>query len=193
LNFIGHILLSPDNDLVQLGNFLGYFVKPSQYYKYHKEIIRGIELHKQIDHLTDSNTYFKESVSILREGTGKYASVVFDILLDHVIINKMPNYSLADLRKTSDHFFSVVQKHRDLIPESANRFLQYAQREDVFYGYADLNRVKTVLNHMDHRSKYPSSMQNGVSVFIENEQDLVTKMWDCFMFVKENLEEDGWL
>lgn len=186
-------MLSPDNDLVKLGNFLGDFVRPSQYSQFPKEVVQGIELHKKIDELTDSNLYFKNAVEVLRPETGKYASVVFDIVMDHVIIKKMPEFNLTDLRKVSNHFFSVVDDNKNLIPESAQRFLGYAKREDVFYGYANIEKVRTVLYHMDHRTKYPSNMERGVEVYLKNKEQLTENMWNCFTHVKENLVKDGWL
>ena len=50
MNILAHLYLSGQNEDVIIGNFIGDFVKGKQIQKYPEEIVKGIRLHREIDH-----------------------------------------------------------------------------------------------------------------------------------------------
>ena len=61
MNYLAHILLPGDNDLLKVGNFLGDFVSSKDQKKFNPEIQKGIKLHHYIDHYTDTHAIVKKS------------------------------------------------------------------------------------------------------------------------------------
>ena len=55
MNYLAHIYLSGDNDLVTVGNFIADGIKGKSYKKYPKEIQTGVLLHRNIDTFTDAH------------------------------------------------------------------------------------------------------------------------------------------
>jgi len=53
MNVLAHIYLSGDSDEIIIGNYIGDYVKGSDYLKYPELIKKGIILHRHIDDFTD--------------------------------------------------------------------------------------------------------------------------------------------
>ena len=67
MNYLAHIFLSGDNDLLKIGNFLGDFVRSKDQKNYHPQIQKGINLHRYIDHYTDTHAIVKKSKIFLKK------------------------------------------------------------------------------------------------------------------------------
>lgn len=66
MNYLAHIFLSGADRQIQVGNFIGDFVKGKNYQQYPEKIREGILLHRQIDTFTDSHPMHHETVNLLR-------------------------------------------------------------------------------------------------------------------------------
>ena len=73
MNFLAHTYLSPENNIIMLGNLSGDFVKGRIINGIHKDIISGVKLHREIDTFTDSHEKFQ---SLLRS-TYRYVLRLF--------------------------------------------------------------------------------------------------------------------
>ena len=58
MNYLAHIYLSGANRKVAVGNFIGDFVKGNSYDIYPLSFQKGILLHREIDHFTDTHPIF---------------------------------------------------------------------------------------------------------------------------------------
>ena len=58
MNFLAHIYLSGNNDLVTIGNFMADGIHGKKYLDFPKDIQTGILLHRQIDTFTDAHKTF---------------------------------------------------------------------------------------------------------------------------------------
>ena len=61
MNYLAHIFLSPENDLVTIGNFMADHVKGNKYKLYAPDLQKGILLHRQIDSFTDAHELVRKS------------------------------------------------------------------------------------------------------------------------------------
>ncbi|HCT94182.1 MAG: hypothetical protein A2X19_09000 [Bacteroidetes bacterium GWE2_39_28] len=73
MNYLAHIFLSRGNRQLQVGNFIGDFVKGKSHENYPPEIQQGILLHREIDRFTDSRPSFLETVEMLRPVFNRYS------------------------------------------------------------------------------------------------------------------------
>ena len=73
MNFLAHIYLSGNNDLLKIGNFMAYGIRGNDYLDYPEGIQKGIILHREIDTFKDShpilgrvNTALSKNTIIIR-------------------------------------------------------------------------------------------------------------------------------
>jgi acyl carrier protein phosphodiesterase len=62
MNFLAHIYLSGDNDLIKIGNFMADFGK--QFKNYPVDVQKGIILHRAIDTFTDAHPVLDEALKL---------------------------------------------------------------------------------------------------------------------------------
>ena len=82
MNFLAHIYLSGDNDLIKIGNFMADGIRGRQYEKYPLEIQKGIILHRAIDTFTDAHPIFRQSTKRLHQNYHHYAGVIVDVFYE---------------------------------------------------------------------------------------------------------------
>ncbi|TXF91623.1 DUF479 domain-containing protein [Neolewinella aurantiaca] len=85
MNFLAHLTLSYFNTDLQAGNFLGDFVKGKAKAELPVGVQRGIDMHRAIDAMTDTDPDVKALNHLLTNRHGRYASVITDIGFDHFL------------------------------------------------------------------------------------------------------------
>ena len=81
MNFLAHIYLSGDNDLIKIGNFMADGIRGKHFESYPLEIQKGIILHRSIDTFTDAHPIFRQSTKKLHEKYHHYAGVIVDVFM----------------------------------------------------------------------------------------------------------------
>ena len=69
MNYLGHLVLSGDNDEVLFGNFIADAVKGNSYYNWSANVQKGILLHRLIDDFTDKNLSANLVIEIFAKST----------------------------------------------------------------------------------------------------------------------------
>ena len=93
MNFLAHIYLSGNNDLVTIGNFIADGIRGKKYLEFPIDIQTGILLHRQIDTFTDAHKTVRESTKRLHKNYSHYSGVIVDILYDHFLAKNWASYS----------------------------------------------------------------------------------------------------
>ena len=75
MNYLGHIFLSGEDEQLLVGNFIGDYVKGTQYQHYPHKMQKGIILHRSIDHYTDQNPHWIAIKRLLSPIYKRYAGV----------------------------------------------------------------------------------------------------------------------
>jgi acyl carrier protein phosphodiesterase len=69
MNYLAHIYLSGESDLVTIGNFMADGIKGKDYKKYPVEIQIGILLHRHIDTFTDAHKTVRKAPNDYTQNT----------------------------------------------------------------------------------------------------------------------------
>jgi len=85
MNFLAHIYLSGQDELIKIGNFMADTVKGKNYQNYPKKLKIGILLHRFIDSYTDSHVVFRQTTKRLHPNYGHYSGVLADMFYDHFL------------------------------------------------------------------------------------------------------------
>lgn len=161
MNFLAHIYLSGDNELITIGNFIADGIRGKQYKKFSKEIQIGILLHRQIDTFTDAHPIVRQSTKRLHKNYSHYSGVIVDILYDHFLAKNWTQYSDIPLDIYVDKFYGSLETNFDLLPPRTQKLMPYMMADNWLLNYANLEGIQRVLNGMNRRTKNVSGMDKA--------------------------------
>ncbi|WP_278035790.1 acyl carrier protein phosphodiesterase [Flavobacterium nitratireducens] len=159
MNFLAHIYLSGDDELVKIGNFMADGIRGKQFEKYPETIQKGILLHRAIDTYTDAHPFFRKSTKRLHERYHHYAGVIVDIYYDHFLAKNWNNYSDEDLEVYISRFYQSMHTHYDLLSEKAQNILPYMEKQNWLLNYQFIEGIQQILTQMDRRTNNKSNMR----------------------------------
>jgi len=193
MNYLAHIYLSGDNDLVTIGNFIADGIKGKSYKEYPKDIQIGILLHRNIDTFTDAHEVVRQSTKRLHEKYGHYSGIIVDILYDHFLAKNWSNYCNIPLDSYVEHFYDLLETHYELLPLRIQKMMPYMMTGNWLVNYASINGISKALEGMDRRTKNRSGMNEAVNelelFYSDFETEFSTFFEELIRFSKIKLEE----
>lgn len=163
MNFLAHIYLSGDNDLVTIGNFIADGIKGNDYKNFNKEFQIGILLHRHIDTFTDAHETVRQSTKRLHEKYGHYSGVIVDILYDHFLAKNWHFYSDSPLNDYAENFYNSLEEYYDLLPIGIQKMMPFMLADNWLLSYASIDGITRVLEGMNRRTKNRSGMHEAVN------------------------------
>jgi acyl carrier protein phosphodiesterase len=162
MNYLAHIYLSGDNDLVTIGNFMADGIKGKKYNDYKKYIKIGILLHRHIDSFTDSHPTFRKSTKRLHKKYGHYSGIIVDILYDHFLAKNWTKYCDIPLEIYIENFYNSLQTYYDVLPERIQKMMPYMITDNWLLSYGSLKGITRVLEGMNRRTNNKSGMHEAI-------------------------------
>lgn len=162
MNFLAHIYLSGSNQELTVGNFIGDFVKGSQFDHYPKDIQLGIQLHRSIDQYTDTHPVVFKSKERLRPDFRHYSPVIVDVFYDHFLARDWKNFARKELKQFTQDFYNMIHQFSDLLPESVKHMLKYMKQDNWLYNYRLIEGMHRALSGMAQRTTFDSKMDQAV-------------------------------
>ena len=169
MNYLAHILLSGDEDLVMVGNFMGDGVKGSDLSHLSPPVQLGVRLHRAIDSFTDQHPMAKLGRDRLRGKCGKYAGVVLDMLYDHVLAANWSIYHNEPLGDYIQRKYSVLKRNQGVMPDRIQVMLPYMIAQDWLGSYAEVQGIARALSGVAKRSSAGSKISGAEVILLENE------------------------
>jgi acyl carrier protein phosphodiesterase len=162
MNFLAHLYLSGNFDELMIGNFMADFVKGKPALTIHPQVIKGIELHRQIDYYTDTHLVVKESKERLRARYRKYAGVIVDMFYDHFLAANWQAYSIVSLPEFASQTYQLMNLKKQLLPPAMHMLLHYMQKQNWLVSYARIEGIARALQGMSKRTTFQSDMELAV-------------------------------
>ncbi|MCS7005840.1 MAG: ACP phosphodiesterase [Cytophagales bacterium] len=194
MNFLAHFVLSCNQPLLLVGNFLGDFVKGKQYQNYPSEIAKGILLHRAIDNFTDKHPVWLQSASRLRPFFGRYSPILMDILGDYLLASLWENVMSAI--PYSDFVASVYAILREWLvffPPKAKFTADYMISEDWLMRYRSIEGTQRSLRGMAERLRVSLPFESATDILIsyqvEYEQEFLMFWKEIQKFVVHFLKD----
>lgn len=192
MNFLAHIYLSGDNDLLKIGNFMADGIRGKQFESYPTEIQKGIILHRAIDTFTDSHPIFRKSTKRLHENYHHYAGVIVDILYDHFLAKNWGNYSNVKLEDFVNQFYNSLHENKNLLSDRTIAIMPIMMKENWLYVYHSIEGINHILTQMDRRTKNQSKMRFAtnelVEFYSEFEEEFSLFFTDIILFSNEKIK-----
>ncbi|KVV15255.1 ACP phosphodiesterase [Flavobacterium sp. TMP13] len=168
MNFLAHIYLSGDNDLIKIGNFMADGIRGKQFETYPTLIQKGILLHREIDTYTDAHPVFRQSTKKLHENYHHYSGVIVDIFYDHFLAKNWSIYSDEKLEDYVQRFYTSLHDNYELLSERTQKLMPIMIRENWLGIYKSIEGMQHILTQMDRRTKNLSKMQFATTELISN-------------------------
>ena len=162
MNFLAHIYLSGNNDLIKIGNFMADSIHGKRYLEYSGDLQKGILLHRYIDTFTDAHPIYRKSKHRFHEKYGHYAGVIMDIVYDHFLAKNWNSYFNDNLEVYAANFYSLMQRNFDLLTPKTQNLLPYMIEQNWLVQYASLEGLEVILFQMDYRTKHRVNMQEAI-------------------------------
>lgn len=167
MNFLAHIYLSGDNDLVKIGNFMADGIRGKQYENFPYEIQKGILLHRTIDTYTDAHPIFRQSTKRLHKNYHHYAGVIVDVFYDHFLAKNWNTYSSEKLEEYVERFYQSLHQNRDILTSRTQGLMPYMIQHNWLVSYQTVEGIKRILTQMDSRTNQQSKMRFATNELLE--------------------------
>jgi acyl carrier protein phosphodiesterase len=162
MNFLAHIYLSGNNDLIKIGNFMADGIRGNDYLHFPDDVKKGILLHRQIDTFTDSHLVYRKSKHRLHEKYGHYSGVIMDILYDHFLAKNWKKYSDEKLEDFVANFYKSLEKNSEVLSEKTKSMMPYMIDQNWLVSYKTIAGIEKILFQMDYRTKHRANMQEAI-------------------------------
>ena len=192
MNYLAHIYLSGTDEAIVVGNFIGDYVKGSEYLKYPPNIRKGIVMHRRIDGFTDTHRIVHQTKQYFTPKYHKWAGIVVDILYDHFLINNWSKFCPVPLDEYKQDIFDVLQKYYPVLPERVKYFVSSFIQNDWIGIYSKPEGIVNVLYRMSMRTPLPDESLFAAEIFrkyyVQMNSEFLTYFPELIRFVVKNFE-----
>ncbi len=146
-----------------IGNFMGDFVKGGNLTgTYEADIVKGIGLHRAIDHFTDSHPIVKESKTRLRPKYRHYSGVIVDMFYDHFLAKNWDQFHNETLTTYVQGFYSLTRQYETVFPKKLQLLMPHMIAHNWLVNYAHTEGIHKALSGMARRTSFDSKMDEAV-------------------------------
>jgi acyl carrier protein phosphodiesterase len=191
MNFLAHIYLSGDNDLIKIGNFMADGIRGKHFETFPLDVQKGIILHRAIDTYTDAHPIFRRSTKKLHKRYHHYAGVIVDVFYDHFLAKNWTNYSNENLEDYIQRFYQSLNENTAILTERTIGLMPYMTKQNWLSSYQTVEGIKQILTQMDSRTKNESKMRFATEelteLYSEFEQEFTEFFEDLRIHAKGKL------
>ncbi|ESU19154.1 hypothetical protein FCR2A7T_25770 [Flavobacterium cauense R2A-7] len=189
MNFLAHIYLSGNNDLIKIGNFIADGIRGHDYEHFPVDVQKGILLHRAIDTFTDAHPVFRKSKHRLHEAYGHYSGVIMDIFYDHFLAKNWARYSDEKLEDYAERFYQSLRDNYDWLNPKTQAMMPSMIGRNWLASYATIEGIGMILFQMDYRTKNRVSMQNAVNELQEYYTEFETEFTAFFEELRAHVQQ----
>jgi len=179
MNHLAHCFLSFDDEDVLVGNFIGDFVKGSQWKAYPEAVQRGILLHRAIDSFTDRHPMTDRSVERLRPFAGRWSPPFVDILYDHLLTRSWARHAGEPFEVFAEKTYRSLEKRAADMPPVLHERVPKMVAGQFLHGYQQREGVEWVLDRF--RRRLPTDVDAAaLGRFFFDELEAFAEDFDAF-------------
>ncbi|WP_369754004.1 ACP phosphodiesterase [Flavobacterium sp. WC2409] len=180
MNFLAHIYLSGDNDLIKIGNFMADGIRGKHFETFPLDVQKGIVLHRAIDTFTDAHPVFRQSTKKLHKRYHHYAGVIVDVFYDHFLAKNWTTYSDENLEEYIQRFYQSLNDNKPVLTEKTIGLMPYMIKQNWLLSYQTVAGINQILTQMDSRTKNESQMRFATEELQEFYVDFEQEFTDFF-------------
>lgn len=190
MNYLAHILISGSSFQVQVGGFIADAVKGSYINRYPKKIAEGIRVHREVDHFTDHHPLILQEIALMRPHFGRYAPMLLDMFLDHILASEFRTYYKGSLRLFSFNFYAGAIMNYKYIPLKFKRFLAHFILTNRLTSYRSTEGIRDSLNLLLYARQIPVDTDDAIS-YLEKRKPQISHLFSAFFNeLRAHIEQD---
>jgi acyl carrier protein phosphodiesterase len=167
MNFLAHLLTGDNGDQMLLGSHAGDFVR-GRIDRHDLRLRSGIRLHRLVDAWADDHPSFSLLRRKLSPLVGKYAPVAADMLIDHVLARRWPEWSTGEtLPEFENRVGGVLTRRIDWLPPEARRVTRMMVEGQWLSSYASEAGIASAMKRMSGRLRRPVKLEQSMVALTE--------------------------
>ncbi|WP_116105766.1 ACP phosphodiesterase [Lewinella sp. IMCC34191] len=170
MNFLAHLTLSHFDADLQVGNFVGDFIRGRELAALPMGIQRGVLFHRAIDARTDRDPDVRLLNARLKVRHGRYAPVVSDIAFDYFLYQNWDSLGpvpFEDLKAQAYRRLLVARPH---VNDRVGGYIEAMTRGDWLEMYTSQEGMARVFERLERRLSHPQLL-SGVNTTLREEAD----------------------
>lgn len=180
MNFLAHLTLSRCSADLQVGNFLGDFVRGGELKLLSLAVQRGVHMHRAIDRATDTDADVRAVNALLAERHGRYASVVSDIAFDYFLALNWAQLVEQDFGAFRMMTYQRLLEARTGMPDRHAQLLTRMVEDNWLLRYASQEGMATVFRRFRRRLSRPELLRGVEETLSELHEPLNRTLLQLF-------------
>ena len=176
MNYLAHAYLSFGHPGVLTGNMISDFVKGKKKFDYPAEVQQGIELHRAIDHFTDTHIATREAKQVFRPHYRLYSGAFIDVVYDHFLANDESEFTEETLFEFTRETYAALDRQEAWMPDRFARMYPYMKQQNWLFNYRTRWGIKKSMGGLVKRAAYLEDSHTAFLIFEEHYQLLE----DCY-------------
>jgi acyl carrier protein phosphodiesterase len=168
MNFLAHFYLAGEDAGLLIGNFIADAVKGSALNAYPEAIRRGIVMHRNIDHFTDTHPLTAQSKNLLREEFNHYSGVIVDVFYDHFLAKNWAEFHSEPFPDYTQRIYRLLELNSTHFPERPKLMLPFMKQHDWLMAYSGVEGIRRVMTGMSQRVRHDSKMEYSADALLRN-------------------------
>lgn len=156
MNYLGHTILSFEDDQLLFGNLVADIVSNKEMRDFSPMMLEGVRLHRLIDSFTDNHPNVRVCTQILRKQHRKYAPVAFDLLADFFLATHWQKHCKKALNEVLSDAYHILNKYASFLTIQKQEKLQRMTSHDFLANAITMDRLEKTCLWMDKRTAFPS-------------------------------------
>lgn len=169
MNYLGHLLLSGQDEGLLMGNFMVDRLGVKELLTLDARYQDGVLFHRHIDMTTDNHPWFKASLKMLYPVYKKYAAVVLDVFIDYLMASRWSEYSNENFSGFKQRVYGVLNRHVHFMPLQSQSSIRYMIEHDFIEQYDDWEGLAMVFARLDDRTSFPSRFVDNINFLKQHE------------------------
>lgn len=173
MNYLAHLYFSALTPDSCVGQLLPDCMPPARLpAEASAELRRHVELHRVIDHFTDSHPEVQALRRSLQPPYRRFGGVILDVFFDHYLARDWPRWHSQPLPDFAAAVYTALADYRG--PE--NKRLQHLRQALITHrwlpGYATREGMARALGNLDRRSRFRTPLAEAVELLDSRGEDV---------------------
>ena len=187
MNYLAHAYLSFGRPEILVGNMISDFVKGKKKYEYSRGILKGIELHRDIDKFTDDHAATKLAKQIFVPHYGLYSGAFIDVVYDYFLANDKNKFANDSLFDFTQQVYASLDNHKLAFPEKFLAMYPHMKKNNWLFNYKEKWGIKRSIEGLVYRAAYLSDAETAFELFEKNIDELGNSYSAFFPELKEHV------
>lgn len=169
MNYLAHMLVSPDTPHAMLGNFLADFVKGDVEGRFPHEVAEGIRHHRRADCFTDTHEVFAASRRLVSPPRRRYAGVIVDVVYDHFLAISWDRYCSEGLDDYVARVYENLGQHRTVgVPHPVPWVIGKMTTENWLGSYRTVDGIDRTFKRISNRIERENPLDSAIQELERN-------------------------